>query len=543
METVLQQHNIDQSAFFSSGLFATSESFWRGFGPQNSNRSGLVGKDGERANSEDKRSGASGSGHSAPPAEQGSSKQPPTEDGLEETQAPSIGSAKKRQSTPQLGRTVGSTDVQARGVPTRAAKQSKAKGAATSNSKRFLTMEQAPSEVQKRDQELKRVVQAQGNPNVAAVGKRKGKRKKDEMEPTISQVPLPQQTNQHDNPTVMSRAEVTKRAKTKLSGVKEAKVGVEFPANKPSSPRKRSVDSQIEAHMRSAPPPPASAPLMYSQQQPSQKPEHVESYKTHEQVPQVSVHIEEMSRNVASLSRPGTAFDKGAFRSAGNLNTALGSKSSLVINPHNNIGVKSTSQGLASGLASQNTLDYQSGLGARGVSEDTADDGKSTAVCAQRDEKQSEMLGITGPASRIDSHPTIPALRSANVYAVKPEATANMGAQVSDSHAHSYKAGNRVPGALSMHTAWQPPQQQPRSHTHEFSNDSVRSVQRGASPDMSMTGSALDHSVGEKQDPASHTLPTQAESGWKQSPGGVVPSDRSDFQMGIQGAIDQMNQV
>lgn len=546
METVLQQHNIDQSSFFSSGLFATSESLWRGLGPQNLNRPGLGGRDGERANSEDKRSEASGSGHSAPPAEQASTKQPGTEDGLEETQGPSLSSAKKRQPSAQLGRTAGSADTQARGLPSRVTKQSKPKGAA--NSKSFVTMEQAPSEAQKREQDLKGVVQAQANPNVAAAGKRKGKRKKEEMESPISQVPSPQQTNQQDSPVVMNRTDLSKRSKTKLSGVKEAKVGVEFPANKQGSPGNRPVESQVEVRTRCGPLLSAPVPVTHLQQQPSQKPEHGESFTTHGQMPQVTAHVEESSRSITSMNRPSTPFNKGMhFSSAGNLNTVSGSKSSVAMNTHNNLAARSsapTSHGLATGLASQNTLEYQSGLCARGVSEDSTDDSKSTTVFPQRDDKQSEILGMTGPTNRIDPHSSIPGLRSANVYTVKPggaEGTTSMGVQVSDSHTHSFKARSRMPGALSMHTTWQPHQQQPWSLTQEVSNDSVRSGQRGVSPDISMAGSTIEQCVGEKQDPASHTaFIAQDESGWKRSPGGSVPSDRSG---GHLGATDQMNQV
>eukprot|EP00250_Pteridium_aquilinum_P011659 c20221_g1_i2 orf=502-7569(-) len=565
METVLQQHGIDQNAFFSSGLFATSESFWRGFPAQNSNRSGSGGQDVEGANSEDKRSGASGSGHSAPPVQQVSSKQPSTEDGLDETKAPSLGSGSTRQSSMQLGRTAGSTEAQTRnttisasGVPTRIAKQSKAKGAATSTPKSFSTMEQAPSEVQKRDQESKRVVQVQSNPNATIMGKRKGKRKKEDLESGLSQVPLPQETKQQDSPRVLNRAEVTKRSKTKVSGVKEAKVGGEIPPSKPSSPEKRPVDSQIETHIRSPAPPASSAPLIHSHPQPSQKTEHAESYSSHGQAPQMSVQVEESSRNMTSLIRPGDAFDKGAqFRSSGHLNTALGSKSSSVINSHNSMATKSNaqaSQGLTTGQASRHMMDHQSGLSARGVPEDSADANKGTSVYAQRDGKQSETLVMSGATSMIDSHPISSVFRSASVQPVKlgsGEAIGGMGVLPSDSYGHSFKAGSRVPGPLSMHTARQPPQQHQRPHTQETSYDLVRTgsgVQKGGSPDMSVTGSALDRSAGEKQDPASHStsLPCQADSGWKQSLGGVVTSDRPSrldrdggFYMGIQGGNDQ----
>ncbi|KAI5070128.1 hypothetical protein GOP47_0014471 [Adiantum capillus-veneris] len=530
METVLQQHGIDQSAFFSSGLFAAGDSFWRGFAPQSSNRSVSGGVDGERANSEDIRSGGSASGHSAPFTEQGSSKQPSAEDGLEETKAPSsLSSGPARQATTHAGRNAGSTEAQTRntttvvgGAPTRATKQSRAKGVDSATPKTLTAMEHGAAEPKKREQDSKRVVQTQGNATVAASTKRKGKRKKEEMESSAPQVPLPQQTSQHDGTRVSNRVEVTKRSKTKSSGVKEANTEGDFAAIKVSS-----VDRQTATRLTS-PPPPTLVPSLHSYQQSSQNPERAESYLSPGQASQISAQLEESVRTTASFTRPSDAFVKSAYsRVSGNQTAPLGSSSFPVNTSQTNMPAHSsfqTNQGFATtGLVSRHVMNQQSRFGARDASEESANDMKGAPYYASGDGRQLDTSIMSGSTINIDSHATNATFRAGNVQPVKPnsaEPVVSMGAMNSDTQGHLFKAGIRAINPYNVHTTWQPSQQNQWSNTQEPGYESVRmdfGVQKGGSPDVGLTGSALDRSSGERFD---------SDIGWKQSQGGGITGER-----------------
>ncbi|MCO5587294.1 hypothetical protein L7F22_041241 [Adiantum nelumboides] len=556
METVLQQHGIDQNAFFSSGLFATNDSFWRGFAPQSSNRSVSGAIDGERANSEDIRSGGSASGHSAPFTDQGSAKQLSAEDGLEESKAPSsLSSGPARQST-QAGRNAGSSEVQTRntsivaaGVPIRATKQSRAKGVDSTTPQTFTATEHTAAEIKKKEQDSRRIVQ--GNVTVAANNKRKGKRKKEDMESSAPQVPLPQQTSQHDGARVPNKVEVTKRSKTR---VKEVKVGDDFSANKAAS-----ADSQVETHLRS-PPPPALVPSPHSHQQSLQNPERAphshqqslqnleraDSHLSHGQTSQVNAQVEESSRSTESFLRPNDQYARHAYsRVPGNQNATLGSTNFPVNTSHPNMAAQSSFQ-TNQGFAPRHMMNQQYRFGARDAPEGSANDTKGVPFYYSEDGRQSDKLLLSGSTMNIDSHAMNSTFKAGGVQPVKSssaDSMVSMGAMNSDTHGHFFKTGVRASNAFDVHTTWQPPQQSQWSNNQEPGYDSVRmgfGAQKGESPDTSMTGSVLDRNNVEK---------FNSDIGWKQSQGGGIPSERAHrlardgrLFMGMNGVNNQMTQ-
>ena len=160
MEIVLQRNGIDQNAFFSSGLFAASETFWR----ENSTRTGTGGEDQERANSEDKRSGTSGTS-SANAGEQGAStatQQPTTDDDRSTSLLTQPASLMESMDNPTL----------TQGVSTKAS----GKGVALPHSESYLATKQTSSEAHKMNREPKR----NSNADLGATGKLREKRKKEE---------------------------------------------------------------------------------------------------------------------------------------------------------------------------------------------------------------------------------------------------------------------------------------------------------------------------------------------------------------------------